>query len=389
MKKRLIIGVLVAVLCMPALAQAEHPVHFEVKFLAFDANEGCDVADVDGDGKLDVVAGRNWYRNGEWFPRPVRNIEDWNGYVRSNGEWAYDVDGDGLADVISMDFTQPTVHWYKNPGGEKLLQGYQWEQHDLVDTGLTTNEAAYLVDLLGLGKPQWIVNQWNPDTPMVIYTFDQQQRGGQPVPVLRPHVIGDVHGHGIGFGDINNDGRDDIIFARGWYEQPAEDPLGGPWPLHLDWKLPGSCPMLIYDVDGDDVNDLVWSKAHDYGIYWWQGQGAGEDGKLQFEEHLIDDSFSQAHCLVLADLNGDGNEELLTGKRIRAHNGGDPGSGEPPTMRYYVWNADKEAFDGYVIDEGRVGGGLQIRTADLDGDGRLDIVVAGKDGTQILFNRGS
>ena len=56
-------------------------------------------------------------------------------------------------------------------------------------------------------------------------------------------------------------------------------------------------------------------------------------------------------------------------------------------MRYYVWNAAKKAFDGYTINRGQVGGGLQIRTADLDADGDIDIVVAGKDGTQILFNK--
>jgi hypothetical protein len=78
---------------------------------------------------------------------------------------------------------------------------------------------------------------------------------------------------------------------------------------------------------------------------------------------------------------------LITGKRIRAHNGNDPGAAEPPIMRYYVWNAQKRAFDGYTINEGQVGGGLQIRTADLDADGDIDIVVAGKDGTQILFNK--
>ncbi|MFW6171489.1 MAG: VCBS repeat-containing protein, partial [Planctomycetota bacterium] len=65
----------------------------------------------------------------------------------------------------------------------------------------------------------------------------------------------------------------------------------------------------------------------------------------------------------------------------------DPGSDEPPIMRYYVWDAQSESFDGYTINKGEAGAGLQIRTADLDADGDVDIVVAGKDGTQILFNQ--
>ena len=380
-------------------ARGAEPLQFDVQLLTIDANEGCDVADFDGDGKLDIVAGRNWYSNGQWVPRPVRLIDDWNGYVRSNGDWAYDVNGDGRPDVVSMDFTGGNVYWYENPGPEALQRGQLWPQHLLVDTQQQTNEVCYLIDLLGDGKRQWVANQWNAKTPTIIWQFTTEERevdapqgGGaaktrQIVPALVGHPIGSVNGHGIGFGDINNDGRDDIVFGLGWYERPAGDPGAQEWTYHADWELHGACPMLVYDVDGDGINDLVDSEAHGYGIYWRRGLGPDAQGKLQFDVQLIDKSFSQAHCLTLADLDGDGTKELITGKRVRAHNGGDPGSSDPPIMRYYVWNPTQKAFDGYTINEGQVGGGLQIRTADLDGDGDIDIVAAGKEGTQILFNQ--
>ncbi len=383
-------------------AWADHPVRFTVQFLAHDANEGCDLADFDGDGKLDIVAGRNWYRNGTWTPRPVRLIDDWSGYAKSNGEWAHDVNGDGRPDVISMDFTGGEVFWYENPGGDELLQGYLWPPHLLADTGQKTNEVSDLVDLDGDGKPEWFSNQWTKTNPAIIWKFGQEERevavagpGGkstterQVVPVLVGHTIGAVSGHGVGYGDINNDGRLDLLFGLGWYEGPASgDPLAQEWTYHADWDIHGSCPMQVRDVNGDGVNDLIWSNAHDYGLYLWLGKGLAADGKLAFEQQTIDDSFSQAHCLVYADLDGDGNEELITGKRIRAHNGKDPGAAEPPTVRYYVWNSARNGFDAHIVNEGQAGGGLQIRTADLDGDGDIDIVAAGKEGTKILWNQG-
>jgi len=382
-----------------SMALAEHPVQFKVQLLTVDANEGCAVADVDKDGKPDVIAGRNWFHNPDWVARQVRLIDDWNGYVQSNGDAAYDLNGDGLPDIISMDFTSTIVYWYENPGKEKALEGYLWPKHTLADTGQKTNEVCYLNDVTGDGKPEWIVNQWNKNSPSLIWEFATEKRNvavkqgrktkqvSKEMPTLIRHEIGTVNGHGIGFGDLNNDGRSDIVFGLGWYECPAGDVLNQAWKYHAAWELHASCPMLVYDVDGDGTNDLVWSKAHDYGIYWWRGLGPDSTGKLKWEEHLIDDSFSQPHCLTRADLDGDGTLELITGKRIRAHNGGDPGSGAPPIMRYYVWNAAKKSFDAYTINQGAVGSGLQIRTVDLDADGDIDIAVAGKEGTQILWNQ--
>lgn len=381
-KTTLLTTFIAATLAQPASAQ--HPIKFNIKLLTVDGNEGCDVADIDGDGKLDVVAGRNWYRNGDWTPRPVRLIEDRAGYVRSNGEWAHDVNGDGRPDVISMDFVQGGVYWYENPGSKGLQEGTLWPKHLLTDTGFETNEASYLVDINGDGKPEWVSDHWHKRIPLMIWSFNTEQR---ETPTLEGHLVGLSTGHGIGFGDLNNDGRDDILVGSGWYERPEGDPLSQRWPFHADWEQEGACPMLVQDVDGDGINDLITSRAHDFGITLWRGLGPDDAGNLQFDKQLIDDSYSQAHCLHFSDLDGDGQQELVTGKRVRAHNGKDPGGVEPPIMRYYVWNRGTKSFDAHTINRGEVGIGLQIRTADIDADGDVDIVVAGKDGTQILFSQ--
>ncbi|WP_437191612.1 FG-GAP repeat domain-containing protein [Planctomicrobium sp. SH527] len=383
---------------MASTIQAADPIPFDVRVLAVDANEGCEIADFDGDGKLDVVAGRNWYRNPDWTPRPVRLIEDINGYVHSNGDFVYDINGDGRPDVVAGGFFQTQVHWYENPGADALSKGFLWKQHLLVDTGLGANEAAFLQDLNGDGKPEWICNSWVDKNPLVAWELTTVKEKVAPKDgkgeakevdrvTMQRHLISEVgQSHGFGFGDINNDGRQDILTASGWFECPEGNPFEGPWKFHQDWKTRWSVPVLVRDLNKDGLNDIVIGNPHDYGLFVWWAEKPEADGKLKFREETIDKSYSQLHCVHFADLDGDGRDELITGKRVRAHNGSDPGAAEPPIVCYYKID-EQGKFTRFVINEGEVGIGLQIRTADLDGDGKTDIVVAGKEGTQILFNR--
>jgi hypothetical protein len=374
--------------CLACAGAAE--VKFSKRCLMISPNEGCAVADVDRDGKPDIIAGTHWFAGPDFVPRPLREIPEFGSdFLANNGDHPYDVDGDGWVDVISGGWGESEICWYQNPGKVGLAKGLKWKRHLLKNTR-AENEAFALHDFDGDGTPELLVACWVKEDPLVVWKLAKTDEGQ---PTIRRIVLGQQGGgHGYAFGDINGDGREDVLCEVGWYERPAGNVLAQPWKLHVETALPHpSCPCVVVDVDGDGRNDILWGKAHDFGLYWWQQGQPKPDGTTTWTEHLIDDSWSQAHCLVWADLDGDGQGELITGKRVRGHAGSDPGGRQPECLYYYSWDKSAAKFDRHVISPpgGGVGTGMQICVADLSADGRPDIAVSGKTGTWVLLNEGT
>ncbi len=367
----------------PLIAQSGSELSFRPQLLLIDNNEACSIGDVDRDGLMDVIAGRLWFGAPEFVPRPLRPLRlHPPEYASNNGEANWDVDGDGWVDVIATGWGEKRLRWFKNPGMNGLRKGLEWKEYVLADMDNPHGEAAYLMDIDQDGQPEYIMNSYVRTKPFMVWRFSRDSAG---VRICEGIEIGPHNSHGAGFGDVNGDGKTDILFDDGWYEQPDKDPWKGHWVLHRDWKLKGgSCPFQVIDLNQDGRMDFIWGRGHDYGLYWME-QGIPQGDSTTWTRHTIDESWSQVHALTWADLDGDGQGELITGKRIWAHTGKDPGSADPSAIYRYVWNEAEAKFQRYTIAEGNIGTGLFIRTADLNTDGKMDLVVAGKTGTYILW----
>lgn len=341
------------------------------------ANETCAIADVDGDGSPDIVSGTHWYKSPNWKKYQMREIPFMNNYFDNFADYALDVNLDGRPDIISGCWFRKQIAWYENPG----VPGRLWEEHIIDIPGNV--ETILMVDLDMDGIPDILPNVLGEAKKIAWYKTIPG-----PNPEWQKIEIGEHgRGHGIGYGDVNGDGRIDIITPSGWYEAPA-DPVKGEWLWHPEFSLEStSVPIAAYDVNGDGLADLIWGAGHRYGLYW-EEQKLNADGSRSWIRHEIDSSWSQSHTLTLADLDGDGVMELITGKRLFAHNENDPGALDPSCLYWYKLNRKDCTWTRHVIDEAtKVGGGMQICVVDMFGKGKLDIVTPGKGGLYLFEHK--
>ena len=360
--------------------------------------EGASIGDVNADGKPDVIAGPLWWQGPDFKQSfayaPVKTYP-----IKGPGLSAYSnnfftfpglITKDKWTDILKVGLPSKPAHLAVNPGEKPHAADNQ--QHSCTHCKAQDhicNESPQYVNVLGKGKQLLSYSRnhitlaepdSDPTKPWKVYNISHKDGGLQ------------MYTHGLGAGDINGDQLPDILEKRGWWQQPKNWDKKTPWKFHPYAFAPqqGGAQMFAYDIDGDGDSDVVTAlNAHSWGLAWYEQ--IKEGGKITFKKHTVMTDkpegnpygvcFSQLHAMACADIDGDGIKDIVTGKCFYAHNGKDPGAEQPAVLYWFrtVRGKDGAELVPYQIDDNS-GVGRQITTGDLNGDGKIDIVVGNKKG---------
>ena len=346
-------------------------------------SEGVAVGDFNRDGRKDIAAGNVYFAAPDWKMHPILdNPKEYDPLQYSNSfcNWADDLNGDGWDDLIVVDFPGQQTWWLENP---ESAAG-PWKRHVL--TPVTNNESPTYLDVDGDGRRDLVLgystDPANPDGPdrwMGLARRASDPSAAWCSPPSRPRCAryAEIHARARR-GDINRDGRNDVVVKDGWWEAPCRrmrPAMSGNFIRPASARI--CAQMHVYDFDGDGDNDVLTSSAHMIGIWWHEQTPEG------WNTHTIERSFSQTHSLCLADINGDGLPDFVTGKRWWAHGPkGDANPDEPAVVFWFELGRKdgKPAWTPHQIDNDS-GVGTQFEVADVNGDGLLDVVTSNKKGT--------
>lgn len=382
--------------------------------------EGAAAGDFNHDGKMDVTYGPFWWAGPDFVQKheyrsatntfnkksaggSAETVPGYEGALGANNAysddfftWTWDFNSDGWTDILVVGLPGENAFWFENP---KAKAG-PWPRHVAFD--VVDNESPLFGDINGDRKPELICNSKG----FFGYAAPDWAKPTEPWKFhpVTPNNNYHKYTHGLGIGDVNGDGRADLLEKDGWWEQPASlagDPV---WTKHAfnfcpeDKGVPvGGAQLFAYDVNGDGLADVITClSAHGYGLAWYEQ--VREGGQITFKPHVFMNKqpqdnaygvkFTQPHAIDLVDMDGDGLKDIVTGKRFWAHGPqGDPEPNAPAVLYWFqlVRGPNKTAeFVPHLIDD-QSGVGTQVMAVDLNGDQRPDIVVGNKKGGHVFL----
>lgn len=337
--------------------------------------------DVDKDGDYDIVTGEYWFEGPEFKKQhKICDLSRVDDYYDNFSDFPMDVNGDGYLDTIAGGWWGLKMLWHENPQGGTG----PWPVHEVAQVGNVERNEFH--DLDGDGRMEII----STTKPVNYFRLKVDADGKGTGEFEHYQITEGGGGHGLGVGDINGDKKQDMVFSGGWLESTGDPFDTKAWVWHPDWNFgAASHPIIVYDVNNDGQNDLIVGQAHDYGLAWYE-QGKDADGTRVWTKHDIETDRSQFHEMQLVDIDNDGQPELVTGKRYRAHAFNDPGSLDPLGLYYYEINGGD--FQRITLDYGPAGRasgtGIGLWIEDIDGNGWKDILAPGKEGCYLFRNMG-
>jgi Domain of Unknown Function (DUF1080)/FG-GAP-like repeat len=377
--------------------------------------EGISAGDINRDGVMDALTGPYAYL-GPDFKRAVEiyrpqtyaiaNATMAGQYTDNFLNYVHDFNGDGWNDYLKINFNG--AYLYVNPKGESR----HWSMYQVTDG--VSSETTQLGDIDGDGKVELLMSLASGANRVIGFS----KPGPDPTERWTFHAIsekGDWGGHAYGYGDVNGDGKNDILQGSGWWEQPAAGATSGLWKFNPVPFGRGADPfvrgadMFAYDVNGDKLPDIVTSLfAHGPGLVWYEQQRSG-DGPITWKMHMIMDRpdasaddrktweitdknvvFTELHAIQLIDMDGDGLKDIVTGKRWFSHGMEYPENDrdDPPLMAWFrlVRKAGGQVEFVPNIINNYVGLGTQIAVVDMNGDKKPDVLTAARKGAYIFFN---
>lgn len=330
------------------------------------------VADIGGDGVPDIVAGLQWFEGPSWKRHQLYSAT--SGALIDIGKTVpYDIDRDGDLDLIANRRPQE-LFWFENPGPPATGM---WKKHH-VTKKVQYPEIVEFADIDRDGRDEMIISDDGRGLGIRIFEIPRDPRNA---PKWSWATVDSSPLHGLGIGDLNVDGRLDVVSDFIWYEQGD----GGKWtkhPLPAPTKKRDSInrevmtmQMEVYDVDADGDHDILLTRAHNYGAFWLESSG-GARPSFTLHEILPGRLPSQLHGVAYGDIDGDGDLDIFAGACRYKH--GDPGQKDPLDV---FW-IELVRFDGRVSWVKHqlatdLSMGFSPAIADVNADGRMDLVLRG------------